>query len=282
MALANEFDLSRARFHSPFAEFLRREPVLAGGAMFMALLMIPTLGAMLIETRELSGANVWAKPLKFELALTVYLATLAWFAAWLPESLRAGRWFRIYMWIIVACCIAEMVWIGGAAAVGTASHFNNTNPFMAAVYPVMGVLAVTITSASLVFAIHIQRNNTGRLAPAFKLSVVLGLILTFALTVLVAAYIASQPGHAVGVVESQRDGFPIFGWVRSGGDLRVAHFFSTHALHFLPVVGFMASSMGSKTKAMYAVWFAAFLYTGFVAYTFIQALMAQPFAGFIS
>ncbi|MEX0346121.1 MAG: hypothetical protein AB3N20_14445 [Rhizobiaceae bacterium] len=282
MAIADEITSSGTRFHSPFAEFFRRDPVLAGGAMFMALLIIPTFSAMLIETRELSGRNVWAKPLKFELALAVYLATLAWFAAWLPEKFRTGRWFRIYIWIIVACCVVEMVWIGGAAAAGTASHFNNTNTFMAAVYPVMGVLAVTLTSASVVFAIHIHPNKTSGLAPAFKLSVVLGLILTFVLTVLVAGYIASQPGHAIGVVESERDGFPIFGWLRSGGDLRVAHFFSTHALHFLPVVGFMASSMRSQTKSMYAVWLAALLYLVFVAYTFVQAIMAQPFAGFIA
>lgn len=281
MALANEIGLSSARFHSPVAEFFKRDPVLAGGAMFMALLIIPTFGAMLIETRELLDRNVWAKPLKFELALTIYLATLAWFSAWLPEHLRAGRWYQIYVWIIVACCVVEMVWIGGAAAVGTASHFNDTNTFMAAVYPIMGILAVTLTSASLVFGIHIYRNKTSGLAPAFKLSVVLGLILTFALTVLVAGYISSQPGHAVGVIGSERDGFPVFGWLRGGGDLRVAHFFSTHALHFLPVVGYLVLNMRSQTNAAYAVWLAAFLYTAFVGYTFLQALMAQPFAGFI-
>ena len=54
-----------------------REPIFAGTALMMLALMPPTLLAMALDARTLDGVNVWIKPLKFEIALELYLGTLA-------------------------------------------------------------------------------------------------------------------------------------------------------------------------------------------------------------
>jgi hypothetical protein len=58
------------------AEVFAREPLYAGAALCLAALIAPTLVAMALDGRTLAGVNVWLKPLRFEIALTVYLATL--------------------------------------------------------------------------------------------------------------------------------------------------------------------------------------------------------------
>ena len=82
------------------------------------------------------------------MSLTLYLATLAVFARWMPERTRASLWFRTFAAVVCLSILAEMAWIAGAAAFGTGSHFNVATPFMSAVYSLMGLFAVTLTSAT--------------------------------------------------------------------------------------------------------------------------------------
>jgi hypothetical protein len=83
------------------AELFLRHPLFAGAALCLLVLMAPTVSAMALDQRTFLDINVWIKPLKFQVALTIYLATLAWFAGWLPASVAASRWHRIFSTIIV-------------------------------------------------------------------------------------------------------------------------------------------------------------------------------------
>ena len=149
-------------------EFFRREPVFAGGALVLALLSLPALAALAIDGRTLMEVSVWTKPLKFSLALVVYLATLAWFAGWLPPGTTGRLWYRVFAAAVLFCVAAEMVWIAGAAANGIGSHFNVSTPLMAAIYPVMGVLAIFLTSTTLLYGVLIWRNAESPLDPVFR------------------------------------------------------------------------------------------------------------------
>jgi len=168
----------RSRNFSFAAEVFAREPLYAGAALCLAALIAPTLVAMTLDGRTLAGVNVWLKPLRFEVALTVYLATLAWFAGWLPQGVTATRWYRIYSVCVVCAIAAEMIWITGTASLGIASHFNESSPILAWTYRLMGGLAVLLTSSALVYGILILRNRNSRFDPAFKLSAGLGLVLS--------------------------------------------------------------------------------------------------------
>lgn len=243
-------------------------PAFTGLALFIALTAIPLLAASLIDTRTFLDAPVWQKPLQFHLALATYIITLAFFARFLPQGMQSRRW-RIYAAVVCFCIIAELVWVGGAATYGTASHFNVDDPVMGILYGLMGVFAVILTSASGTMGVAIWRNPATGLAPALHLAIALGLVLTCVLTLIAAGTLSSMAGHLVGTpVTGAR--LPILGWSREVGDLRVAHFFATHALHVIPVVGLLA-------PARSLVWAASAAYSALVAFAMWQAFQGLPF-----
>ena len=241
-------------------------PAFIATALMATFGLIPLYAAMAIDSRLFQGEPVWVKPIKFHIALTIYLITLAFFARFMPADTRNSRPWRWFSYAFAFAVLAEMVWIGGAASVNTASHFNMEIPVMTAIYGVMGVFAVLLTSASLVMGLSIWRNPASGIAPALHLSLALGLILTFVLTVGVAGYMSSNNGHFVG---ASTLGLGVMGWSRDVGDLRVAHFLATHAMHAIPLAGLFA------LRAV--VWASATAYVGLVLATFVQALQGQPF-----
>jgi hypothetical protein len=270
-------------FNASFTtEPFRRHPLFASAALCLVVLMAPTLFAMALDQRTFLDINVWIKPFKFQVALTIYLVTLAWFAGWLPASFAASRWHRIFSTIVVLAITAEMIWILGAAALGVASHFNDSSPLAIGLYATMGVLAVVLSSGALVYGVVILRDHHSRPDPVFRLSVGIGLIATFVLTVAVAGYMSGSGSHFVGGVHSDAGGLSPMGWARDGGDLRVAHFFATHAMHFIPVFGFIASRLLPAGQGRAAVFAFAGLFVGLVGHTFAEALSGRPFLAMFS
>lgn len=270
-------DLALARPHRPARQsgLFDAEPLFAATGLLIGLSLAVTLTAMAVDPREFMGENVWVKPVKFQIALCLYLLTLAFFARWLPDGMTARRFYRLYSGMVVFAIIGELIWIGGAAMFGTASHFNVTDPLLQSIYGLMGAFAVLLTSAALVYGIAIWRNRRTGLPPAMHLSVALGLVLTFVLTLVVAGTMAAQSGHLIGTPVSGAK-VSILGWSREVGDLRVSHFFATHALHFLPIAALLAGALLPQRLRSPAVWIAALLFTAFVAASFAGALAGLP------
>lgn len=259
----------------PSNRLWRDAPTFTGLALFIALAAIPLLAAATLDTRQFLDAPVWQKPLQFHLALGTYILTLAFFARFLPQGTTTRNW-RIYAGVVTFCILAELVWVGGAAAYGTASHFNTDDVVMGTIYGFMGLFAVILTSASGVMGVAIWRNKNTGLSPALHLSVALGLILTFLLTLIAAGTMSSMPGHLIGTPITH-ESLPILGWSREVGDLRTAHFFATHALHALPLIGLAAAHFLPSTAARTTVWLSAAAYTALVAFTMAQAFQGRPF-----
>lgn len=235
---------------------------LARLTLFVALAALPLMAAYGLDDRLFQGDNVWLKPLKFHLAIAVYVGTLVLYAMLLPEGTFTSRRWRIYFRIVTLAILAELVWIGTAAALGTGSHFNVVgiwNP----IYSVMGLAAVILTSPTVAMAPAFWRQRTDPLL----LAVALGLALTFVLTVPIAGTMANLLTHHVGTpVTGAR--FPLMGWSAEVGDLRLPHFLATHAMHFVPLAG-LTGSRG-------AVWVTAAGFTALVLWCFARALMGLP------
>jgi hypothetical protein len=245
-----------------FAALSRPNPLLTRLTLFVALAAAPLMAAYGLDSRLFQGDSVWLKPLKFHLALTVYTGSLVLYGMLLPEGTFTTRRWRIYIGVVALCILAELLWIGGAAALGTASHFNVTG-LRGQIYSLMGVAAVTLTSLSLTMGLVFWRHR----ADSLMLSVALGLILTFVLTVPIAGFMASGAGHLVGTpVTGAR--FPVMGWSLEVGDLRLPHFLATHAMHVVPLAGLT----GGRT----AVWAAAAVFTALTLWCFARALMGLP------
>ena len=257
------------------SDFLSREPVFAWSAVILALAILP-LGVLHgMDGRLVDGIPVWLKPLKFALSLSLYCATLAWFAGWLPDGIRSSGWYGPYVTAVAAAIFIEMAWLCAASALGVRSHFNMDHPVLAALYPVMGLLAVFLTSAALVYGLSIWADGASVLSPAFRLAVALGLILTFVLTVAAAGALATTDGRFGGTPNGP--GGPLFGWRLDGGDLRAAHFFATHALHILPLAGWLIARLFPVSVAVPLVWALAALFTGGVVCLMVRAFADKPF-----
>jgi hypothetical protein len=263
------------RWPGLLANLREAEPTFYALAVLNLLAIAPTLLAAYLDSRSQLGIDNWVKPLKFEIALAIYTLTLAFFARFLPVGMIASRRYRIYVAAVAVAIVLEQAWIGGAAMLGTASHFN-TGALGQIIYPFMGAAAVLLTSASTVYAAAIARNRSTGLSPAVKEGVVLGLGLVLPLTLVTAGTMSALGGHSIGGSGSDAGGLPLMGWSRDGGDLRVAHFFATHALHFIPAFAFGSVwLLGSERRLPLRLFTLAFV--GLVLFTFGQALMGVPF-----
>jgi hypothetical protein len=232
----------------------------------IALAALPVALAFGLDARQFNAEPIWLKPLKFHLALAVYFGTLALFARWLPARFEQARAWRWFLGAAMAATVAELVWIGGAAALGVGSHFNTATPLWQAVYGLMGLLATVLTALTLVMGVAVWRDRASPLPDALRMGLALGLVLTFALTMLAAWGMAAGPGHLVGVpVTGGR--VPLMGWSLEVGDLRLPHFLATHALHVVPLAGFIG---------LRAVWLAGAGYTALTLWALGRAQMGLP------
>jgi len=266
------------RLPKPFAVLHERQPELAAAALIALVGAAFTLAAMPFDERTVNGVDVWIKPTKFFVSLAVYYATLAWAFGFLP---RASQRTRAGRFVIVAPLVVgffEMAWLLLAAANGVPSHFNDGSPFWLLAFRLAGAGAVVLIAAILVQGIMIARQREVPIAPAMRFALVAGAAIAFGATLITAGYLGSHGGHWVGGIPSDAGGLPILGWSRTGGDLRVAHFFALHAQQALPALGALAVALG-RPNARAPIAVAAVAYVGLVAFTFVQALYGVPFIG---
>lgn len=251
---------------------------------FLLLAAIPaTLIARELDARTINDINVWIKPLKFYTSTALHLATMAVLVSFLSDRARSARWLSVMAGVSAFAAVVEIAVIAAQAGRGVASHFNYSTQLDALIYSLMGVGVMVVIIPALVIGIWFLRTPvTEKLTPGLKLGAGLGLTLGFLLTLVIAGYMSAQPGgHWVGGPRTDLGGVPIMGWSREGGDLRVPHFFATHLMQALPLVGFAADkifNLHGKT-AKRAVWGAAVFGLTVAIGTFVQALNGQPFIG---
>jgi hypothetical protein len=172
--------------------------------------------------------------------------------------------------------LVEMVLITLQAARGVPSHFNETSPFNAAVFAVMGVMIVGNTALAAYVALQFYRTRPALPAP-FLWGIRLGLTL-FILASLEGFAMVSRMSHAVGVADGG-PGLPFVNWSTEGGDLRIAHFIGLHALQVIPFVGYLLSRPGLTARLARPVrwlWVVAIGYAAVSLVLFLQALLGHP------
>ncbi|MGL6111879.1 MAG: hypothetical protein ACRC2B_17445, partial [Rubrivivax sp.] len=231
------------------------------------LMLLAAIG-MGLDERTLRGVSVWVKPMKFMASVALLALTTAWFAAQLPASVRCGRVFAALVWTLIVAGGFEIGYITLQAGLGEASHYNLADRLHQTMYTLMGVGAIVLTATQPWLAWLIWRHGDRSVAPAYRLSVLLGLTLTFVLGAGAGMLLGGMqpPGGA---------GLPVLGWSRTGGDLRVAHFIGIHAGQVLPAIGFALVTWRTR-YALPGVWAAAALWAGLWAAALAQALSGRP------
>lgn len=243
----------------------------------IALILISLVAVMLqaIDPRLLdSGVSVWVKPAKFLSSVGIFALTAAWLFGYVRPERRHSPLMCFTVVLLILAGSFELVWIGWQAAHGLESHFNVSTPFYAAMYVAMGVGAALLVGTTLPLAWEIGRRPAPGLSRDFVAAVVIGLLLTFLLGGILGGYMSSQHGHSVGL-EGGRTFF--FGWNRSGGDLRIAHFLGIHAQQAIPILGALTAAAGLGKSARWAVLIAgAAVYTALTLAIFAQAVAGRP------
>lgn len=243
---------SRARF-SPsalvayiVAELLRRERRLALFGFALLALLLPLALAWGIDERTLRGANVWLKPMKFALSLGLFALTTAWFVGHLLPAARRLRAVDAIVWVLIGSASFELAYIALQAGLGQGSHYNVGDPLHAVMYSLMGLGAMTLTATQPALAWVLYRHADPARAPAYRLAVLIGLVLTFVLG-------ASVGGLLSGRQPPETAALPVIGWSMAGGDLRPAHFLGIHAQQALPLVG-LAVAGWTAARVRRTVW----------------------------
>ncbi|MDQ4087904.1 MAG: hypothetical protein M3177_07855 [Pseudomonadota bacterium] len=252
-------------------ELFDRQRTLAAYGLALLALAVLTLVAQSVDARTLeSGVNIWVKPTKFFVSVGVFALTTAWFFGYVRPDRRRSRPMRAVVALTLIAGTFELAWISWQAAQALESHFNMTTIFHAVMYALMGVFSVLLIGTTLPLAWEIARRPAAGLRSEFVAAVAIGLVLTFVLGTAAGAYMSAQAGHAVG---AQGGHVPFFGWNRSGGDLRIAHFLGVHAEQAIPLLAFTVA--GLSTRARWAA-----LAGGTALYvTLTLGLFAQAIAG---
>lgn len=258
----------------------RTRLVLILGIGLSAALALPSLLALGLDDRLINDISVWSKPLKFQASLVMMLATLLLLLPLIEARTRAG--YGVFLASLVAAITAngEVFYITLQAARGRASHFNHSTPIEAAAYSVMGVGAALLVFSSLMLGVYILLRPRPDASAGLRLGAGWGLVLGSVATLLTAFPLASGeiggPGHWVGGVRSDLGGLALFGWSRTGGDLRVPHFFATHIMQALPLLGLLLDRV-APGHVRPGLALGALLSIGVVAATFLQAVSGRPF-----
>ncbi len=207
-------------------------------ALCICLALMPlSLLSMAFDGRTLGGVSVWAKPLKFQLALALHAATLLWIFARLPGALARSpitRWVGAAVGVTI---LYEVAFIGIQASRGVRSHFNHATLFDEVGGSIMAFGAGVLTLApALVGALLLWRLMRDRKVDArtpLLLAMALGLVLSAVLGGMTGSAIGANQGPYVGAAVGPF--LPLTGWSLSGGDLRIAHFLGLHAMQAVPL-----------------------------------------------
>lgn len=230
------------------------KPLLAVAIAMAALTLVTALAAV-VDPRQVLGADLWLKPLKFSISVGIYSLTLAWLIGQLKRMRRAA-------WIagLVAAIglVIEMVIIVGVAAVGETSHFNVSTPFHTTLWSIMAFSIVAVWIMTLVVAIALFRNALGDAARTLAIRAgaviaIVGMGLAFLMTGPTAQQLDNFQGiagaHTVGVADGG-PGLPLLGWSTVAGDLRIPHFVGMHALQVLPILVILLELLARRVPSL--------------------------------
>ena len=235
---------------------------------------------LLVDPRELVGAPLWAKPLKFSISSVIYSLSWAWLIGQLTRHRRAA--WRAGTVVAVAL-IVELTLIVVDAAIGNRSHFNVSTVVDTIVWSTMAVMISAVWIATLIVSIMLWsvriEDAARRIAVrAASLIALLGLALGFLMTIPTASQRADFEGiagaHTVGASDGGA-GLFILGWSTTDGDLRIPHFVGMHALQAIPLfllaLEFASRRIvGLRTPAVRA----GFVRTAAVGYVLMLGLLA--------
>jgi Domain of unknown function (DUF4281) len=255
--------------------------VLASTAMATAALLVMTLIAYTVDNRLINEINIWIKPIKFNASMLVYLLTLGWALTLMNDELRRTDFVKRSIWLGSISGLFEIFYIAIQAARGRASHFNDGTKIELVLYGIMGIGATAMVVSAFLIGMAVWKNRKATHRVGERFGMFLGLTVGSVATLITAMVLASGaidgPGHWVGGIKTDNAGLWPFGWSSTGGDLRVPHFFATHLMQAVPLVGIFADRLRITSKQILVIG-SAICGVAVIVGTFVQAINGYSFA----
>ena len=213
--------------------------VLSAGSAILTLALL-SLVLALLDPRIVDGANLWHKPLKFQLSVGLYLITLAMIIPGAGPKFRRSVLGRSTVVIALSTAVFEIAWITFRAAMAQRSHYATDTGFETSMYVLMGIAAVLLSLTPLVFAIACMFPKSGDGFPAaLRVGILLGSVVTILGGATVGGMLSEVPAHYPADPDDAQSRIPFVGWSLERGDLRIAHFVGLHALQGLIAAGLL-------------------------------------------
>ncbi|MEL7188967.1 MAG: hypothetical protein AAGK17_05390 [Pseudomonadota bacterium] len=243
-------------------------------AIFLAASFVVFIPAWVMDPRILDSANVWTKPQKFHIALSLHFLTIAVLMQFVPREVRNGWVLILFSYLAAIGVVFEYVWVSVQAGQAERSHFNEDTVFEQIMYGLMGLGAFFLMTIALALAIQIWRKGD-RTRRGLWLGAIVGLGLSFATTNYFGFTMSTYGRYVGSPLTGGGETVPFFGWSREYGDLRPAHFVSLHLMQTVPFAGWLADRYGWNAPIVVCAVAAAQL--SISALLFFQALGGDPF-----
>ena len=245
----------------------------------VAIALIPL---WILDSRQLLGASVWEKPIKFFISSAIFSFTYSWLSSFIT---RGGRWVKLAGLFIAVSLTVELVLISAMAILGTTSHFNVSSPTAIVIWSLMATFISIVLFSTIFISLMImfqkQQEFNLKLALALgSINTALGMGLAYLMTWPTATQLANYQGiagaHAVGVSDGG-PGLPFLGWSTVAGDLRVGHFFGLHSIQVAAILLALSLLLPLAFRVP-LILVGNLAWLGFVGLVTWQSLRAEPFS----
>ncbi|NCS93115.1 MAG: hypothetical protein GW761_04865 [Leptospira sp.] len=247
-----------------------------------------SLIGLFVDDRILQHSPIWLKPLKFAISSILFSTTLVIFLKYLSHSK-----FIVWANLTIAWMLnLELAIIYLQAFRGRLSHFNYTSLEDMILFQIMafGIVTVWISFAAYIYNFFQLDARKNPMIHAIRLSIVITFVsmsMAFAMTNPssqdIDKIIANKGtigltigSHSVAEKDPSKL-MPITKWARTGGDLRIAHFFGLHAIQILPLLTLLLTRIKFNYSIILTfIYTSAIIYLALVVYLLLQALSGKP------
>jgi hypothetical protein len=191
--------------------------------------------------------------------------------AWIAGLLRYRRYVAVAVLAVAVGSLVEVLLVTMQRWRGVPSHFNESSPFDAAVFSLMGLTVAVIAAGIVVVTVAAFRKFDA--SPAMVVAVRVGLVVLIAAQALGGAIIAN--GIGIDLPPADTD-LAIFG---AAGVMKLPHAVTMHAIQVLPILALLLGGTAlSAHRQRNMIWFASAGYLGLTVATALQTFQGRaPF-----
>ncbi|GFE67008.1 hypothetical protein [Litoreibacter roseus] len=214
--------------------------------------------------------------MRFSSSLGIHYSTFAVVLTWLSPQLQTADWMGWMAGIMAASLVYMVGFIGGTAALGISSHFNDSSPFLRKLELTMAVLAAVVTAPMAILGGTVLMDGGFALSRTVQHASAAGLIFGTVMTFVAAYHLGVRQGPFFGEKPVRERRMPVTDWSLDRGDLRVAHFFATHMMQVTPFAALLAVWLFPEGTAYTAALTVTVVWGWLTVRSYRHALAARP------